>query len=87
MTELELARLKRQLREVSEEAQEVTKTLKIFAAQCQEVSRIMRSIRDSYTLAEVPNVGSSADHAELDTNNALPVKQPELTVIDGGRPL
>ena len=81
MNEIELARLKKRLKVVSEEAQEATKTLRIFAAQCEEVSRIMSSIRDSYTLVAVPD--SSPTTKDLESTSTS--QAPKLTVIDGGR--
>ena len=85
MNEVELARLKRRLMKVSEEAQEATKKLRTFAAQCEEVSRIMSSIRDSYTLALVPDSRLSAEDSEYASVNASTSQVPELTIIDGGR--
>lgn len=90
MTEIELARFRRQLREVSQEAKELTRTLRRFAAQCEEVSRIMRSIRDSYTLAAVPPSDFSTSSSGLDSEcplaeTTLP-KRSELTAVEGGRP-
>lgn len=89
MTEIELARFRRQLREVSEEAQELTKTLRKFAAQCEEVSRIMRSIRDRYTLVAVPSsfsTSASDSDSEFKLAETTFPQSPELTVIEGGRP-
>ena len=89
MTEIELARFRRQLREVSHEAKELTRTLRKFAAQCEEVSRIMRSIRDSYTLVAVPSDFSTSPSgldSEFQLAETTLPKRPELTAIEGGRP-
>jgi len=85
MNEIELARLKQRLKKVSEEAQEATKTLRAFAAQCEEVSRIMSSIRDSYTLVAVPDSLSSDKDSEFSPADTSTSQVPELTVINGGR--
>jgi len=85
MNEIELARLKRRLKIVSEEAQEATKTLRIFAAQCEEVSRIMSSIRDSYTLVAVPDSSPSTKDSEFASVDSSTGQAPVLTLVDGDR--
>ena len=85
MNDIEVARLKQRLRKVSEEAQDLTKTLRTFAAQCEEVSRIMSSIRDSYTLTVVPSDSASAKDFESMPVSISTSQAPVLTLIDGGR--
>lgn len=86
MTEIELARFRRQLRDVSEEAREVTKTLRTFAAQCEEVSRIMRDIRDRYHTLVVVSSNATGESSDFTPPQAEPSQGPELKVIEGGRP-